>query len=158
MKQWSLVALVLSAALALGGCVSTAQEDLAEAERVRKQIMDGIDTIMNEDVEAYVDTFDETGVLLAQNQDPYVGKEALTQFFERIWSPVDVTNRKHKVEEVRVSGDLAFAWGYFSNDVTPRAGGETRSAGGKFLVVFARDEDGNWKRHVLMPMREAPAK
>jgi uncharacterized protein (TIGR02246 family) len=147
-------ALVMIAALVLGGCASTEQTEQAEAQMLHDRIMDTRFMIMDGDHAGYVKTFDENGVLLIHKRSPYIGHEGLTEFFQPMFSNNTIANRVHKIEEVRVSGDMAFAWGYFSDDFTPKSGGETQARSGKFLVVFKKNANGEWLRHALMPMPE----
>ena len=48
-------------------------------------------------------------------------------------------------EEFRVSGDLAFARGTYTESLIPKAGGEKENYDGKFLTVLEKQRDGNWK-------------
>jgi uncharacterized protein (TIGR02246 family) len=47
--------------------------------------------------------------------------------------------------EITVVGDLGYARGVYTLDVTPLAGGATGHVDGKFLTVFRRQPDGSWK-------------
>jgi ketosteroid isomerase-like protein len=49
------------------------------------------------------------------------------------------------VEDVRISGKLAVAWGIDTGTTTPRSGGELAPYNLKWLVVFERQPDGAWK-------------
>lgn len=47
--------------------------------------------------------------------------------------------------EITVVGDLGYARGVYTLDVTPRDGGASAHVDGKFLTVFRRQPDGSWK-------------
>jgi uncharacterized protein (TIGR02246 family) len=72
------------------------------------------------------------------------GKEeiraALVAFLEE--NTVQLTSQ---VDEVRVSGDLAFLHVTYNETVTPKAGGEPTEYHGKWLVLLQRQPDGSWK-------------
>lgn len=48
-------------------------------------------------------------------------------------------------EELRVSGDIAFARGTYTESLTPKEGGEKEGYDGKYLTVLERESDGTWK-------------
>jgi uncharacterized protein (TIGR02246 family) len=54
----------------------------------------------------------------------------------------DLTSR---VEEVEVSGDLAFAHVSWEQTMTPKDEGDATHEQGKWIVVFKRQADGSWK-------------
>lgn len=47
--------------------------------------------------------------------------------------------------EITVAGDLGYARGVYTLDVTPLDGSATAHVDGKFLTVFRRQTDGSWK-------------
>jgi ketosteroid isomerase-like protein len=49
------------------------------------------------------------------------------------------------VEEVVVSGDLAFARGPYTSRATPKAGGTGSFTDGRFMTILRRQPDGSWK-------------
>jgi len=48
-------------------------------------------------------------------------------------------------EDVRVSGDMAVAWGMDTGTTTPRSGGDPVPYSMKWLMAFERQSDGAWK-------------
>ena len=48
-------------------------------------------------------------------------------------------------EDVRVSGNIAVAWGMDTGTTTPRSGGAPVPYSLKWLMVFERQSDGTWK-------------
>jgi uncharacterized protein (TIGR02246 family) len=49
------------------------------------------------------------------------------------------------VKDVRVSGNLAVAWGTQEDKVTPKAGGNSVQDKSKWITVYERQKDGSWK-------------
>ncbi len=47
--------------------------------------------------------------------------------------------------EIRVLGDHAFDRGTFAFTATPKSGGDTTHAQGKYFWLYSRDADGSWK-------------
>jgi len=73
---------------------------------------------------------------------------ALLQEFER--------HITYTSAEVRVLGDAAFDRGTFAFSVTPRAGGPTELSAGKYLWLYARDQE-TWKlARIIVCLDEQP--
>lgn len=49
------------------------------------------------------------------------------------------------VQEVEVSGDLAYCWTRLEVRVTPLAGDSTHTRSGSTLSIFRRERDGEWR-------------
>ena len=49
------------------------------------------------------------------------------------------------VQEVKVAGDMAYAWSFLNVQMTPIAGGETVKRSGNVLSIFSRQQDGSWQ-------------
>jgi hypothetical protein len=49
------------------------------------------------------------------------------------------------IEEICVSGDLAYAVGPYGSEQGPKAGGATTVVNGRYLTVLRRQTDGSWK-------------
>jgi ketosteroid isomerase-like protein len=67
------------------------------------------------------------------------------------------------IEDVRISGKLAVAWGMDTGTTTPRSGGDPVPYNLKWLNVFERQSDGTWKCLYEMwndnnPLPETPKK
>ncbi len=90
-------------------------------------------------VEYYIDNAVriEEGVL--------VGKEAIRNSFKTFHEQFNVTKCDNKVEDIRVSGDLAVIRGSFSGTFVPKDGGEPINAKGPWVAVYERQLDGSWK-------------
>lgn len=84
-------------------------------------------------------------VLMSPNAAVHLGKEAILLSYQED----DKLNAEHVdssiVEDVRVSGDLAVAWGRDTGTTTPRSGGKPVKYDLKWLMAFARQPDGAWK-------------
>jgi len=50
-----------------------------------------------------------------------------------------------EVQEVRVAGDMAYAWSFINVEMTPIAGGKGIRRSGNVLSVFKRQPDGSWQ-------------
>lgn len=147
MKYVACLLTVCAAAPAVFGCATTEARDAAEAEKIRADI-EGRAVMVNEGNGAgLLAAWDENGTLLAPNMPPISG-EGLTKINKKIFETWDFSNRVHDVKDVVVSGDWAFAWCLYSEERTPKAGGETVTFHGKALAVLKKQPDGSWKKYV----------
>lgn len=73
------------------------------------------------------------------------GKEAILLAYQE-GSKLNIEHvDRSAVEDVRISGNLAAAWGTDTGTTTPRSGGEPVPYNLKWLVVFERQPDRAWK-------------
>ena len=83
-------------------------------------------------------------VVIQANKPALVGKETcihnLQQVFDQYTLQVVCV-----VKDVQISGDLAVAYFTYTDDVTPKSGGETIKDNGSGIYVFKKQPDGTWK-------------
>lgn len=87
----------------------------------------------------------ENAILISPDMPVRKGKEAILLGYQKD----DELNKEHVessvAEEVRVSGNLAAAWGIDTGTSTPRHGGEPVKYRVSWLMAFERQTDGTWK-------------
>ena len=83
-------------------------------------------------------------VVMPPNEPPIVGKAALRSWFLRLTDEFSI-DLDPSVEEVKVTGDLAYERFSFRGTMTPTGGGEPITFGGKGIHVYRRQSDGSWK-------------
>jgi uncharacterized protein (TIGR02246 family) len=95
-------------------------------------------------VDAYMALYADDAVSMPPNEPARTGKEEIRAGFVAFLeeNTVQLTSQ---VDEVRVSGDLAFLRVAYDETVTPKAGGEPTQPHGKWLVILQRQPDGSWK-------------
>ncbi len=74
----------------------------------------------------------------------FIGKEALHSGFEGFLA-ANTVELSSTVEDIRVSGDLAFLRLSYTQSVTPKDGGDTTTEVGKWVLLLARQVDGSWR-------------
>jgi len=87
-------------------------------------------------------------VIMVPNEAVQEGKEACAEFLRGMlaWMIESLDRHIEYVSaEVRVLGDHAFDRGTFAFTATPKSGGDTTQAQGKYFWLYARDADGSWK-------------
>jgi uncharacterized protein (TIGR02246 family) len=87
----------------------------------------------------------DNAILISPDMPPRKGKEAILLVYQKD----DELNKEYVdssvTEDVRISGDLAVAWGTDTGTSTPRSGGEPLKYKVNWLMAFERQPDGVWK-------------
>lgn len=84
-------------------------------------------------------------VMMAPNMPPVSGADnamaAMRAFFEAFGVRI-----KYNSEETVVTGDWAFDRGTYTQTLTPKRGGVAVHESGKYLWLYRREPDGQWKQ------------
>jgi uncharacterized protein (TIGR02246 family) len=111
-----------------------------------KGMLDQFDTLLNAgEPERLVSlNYAEDAVRMPPDEPMVKGKAAILEWFkqEAEQYTLQIDNAP---EEAQVDGDLAFMRGTFSGTITPKTGGESIPALGKWMAVYERQADGSWK-------------
>ena len=135
----------------------------ADVAAVKELIDEWVQLYNAEGFDRLVSTFyAEDAILIAPDIPVRKGKEAILLGYNRFYE----SNKDHVdssfAEEVRVSGNLAAAWGIDTGTSTPRRGGEPIKYSVNWLMAFERQTDGTWKCLYEMwnenPLQETPEK
>lgn len=100
------------------------------------------------DAEFICTMFADDAVLMVPNEPVQEGREACAAFIRDLLpSLCEQFDRRisYTSAEIRLLDGFAFDRGHFSFSATPRAGGETTEAHGKYLWLYSRSGDGAWQ-------------
>jgi ketosteroid isomerase-like protein len=149
--------LVIAMALSLGLVISCQKQDMNTIEEPRPRVEADVAAIKAvlaefvrlynaEDFQGLISAFyTEDAILMTPNALPR-RTQADKLLSYQTWSESNIEHIDTSVaEEVRVSGDIAVAWGMDTGTTTPRSGGEPVRYGLKWLMTFERQPDGAWK-------------
>lgn len=91
--------------------------------------------------EAFKQYSQEDAFLLPPNEEPVRGRDQIVERFVE-FDKKFILNWEPQASEVAASGDLAYSWG-----VSTGTSRETQQPAfrGKYLTVWKKDADGNWK-------------
>lgn len=96
------------------------------------------------DSAAAVEVYAEDAVFMAQHRTPAVGRSAIRQAYDEIFSAIRL-NVAFGIDEVEVTGDTAWARTHSSGEVEIRANGAKISERNSELFIFRRQPDGAWR-------------
>jgi uncharacterized protein (TIGR02246 family) len=85
----------------------------------------------------------EDVVFLTAGQPPLRGREAFADAFRSAMQHVRI-NATSEIQEVRVSGDLAYCWNLFSVTTTSLEGESPKYRKGYTLTILRKTRTGNW--------------
>jgi len=95
-------------------------------------------------VEGMVESYTDDAVRIGDGTT-LNGKEAIRSYLTFLTQSATPEKLENKVEDIKVSGDLAVIRGSFEGVFIPNEGGATIHAKGAWLDVCERQEDGSWK-------------
>jgi uncharacterized protein (TIGR02246 family) len=95
------------------------------------------------DVESVLRLMSEDVVFLVAGKEPMGGRLAFEHTLRELLASHRIESTG-AVQEVRVSGDMGYAWSFLNVSMTPLAGGETSKRSGNVLSIFHRQSDGSW--------------
>ena len=106
-------------------------------------------------IDALQTIHEDNAMLLAPDSPAAVGgSEAVVEGYREMW---DAGWRNLSLTSVEISSDnnLAYHVGKFETDV-PTKSGSTKRIAGKYVDIYRRGEDGEWKVHVTMYNMDEP--
>ena len=95
------------------------------------------------DVEAVLPLMSPDAVFLSPGQPPMKGREAFAQGLRTLLQAHRIES-DWEIQEIGVSGDLAYCWSALQVRVTPLAGGEPALRAGNALSVLHKQASGHW--------------
>jgi uncharacterized protein (TIGR02246 family) len=95
------------------------------------------------DVDAVLRLMAEDVVFLVAGKPPMKGRRVFEQGLRTLLASHRVESTGD-VQEIEVSGDLAYCWTILTVRVTPLAGGSSNQRQGSALSVLRRQSDGSW--------------
>jgi ketosteroid isomerase-like protein len=92
---------------------------------------------------AFAEWFAEDGVALGNGQPPLIGRVAIARSatwspkaYQLTWTPTDAA--------MGPSGDIGYTWGHFEGH-SKDANGNPVTTSGRFMTIWRKQSDGNWK-------------
>jgi uncharacterized protein (TIGR02246 family) len=96
------------------------------------------------DVDAVLALMTDDAIFLGSGRPAMHGRDAFAQALRMLLTTHRVESQ-FTVREVRVSGDLGYAWSDLVVRIVPAAGGASTARSGSALSIFTRAADGAWR-------------
>ena len=95
------------------------------------------------DTSKILSLMDEDAVFLRAQNPPMRGREAFAAQFQKAVEQLRI-EATSDVQEIDVSGDMAYCWNQLSVTMTPLKGGPPMRHTGPVLTIFRKKADGTW--------------
>jgi uncharacterized protein (TIGR02246 family) len=95
------------------------------------------------EVDAVLPLMAEDVTFLVPGQPPMKGRRAFEEGLRTLLASHHIESTG-EVQEIVVSGDLAYCWTVLTVRITPRSGGSAQARSGSALSVLRRQPDGSW--------------
>jgi len=136
--------ILIPAILLLLSCQNqTAKNTTTEKSAIEKLLFSYRDALNTSDVSKVLALYTKDGVFMPANAPTAKGQEQLKGSYEFVFKTIQI-NIEFFIEEIAVSGDLAYAVTNSKGTTLVRANGQTAPAENRELFVLQKD-NGQWK-------------
>lgn len=97
------------------------------------------------DAAAIANLYTEDGAQIQPAGEPYRGREAITAGMKKQLDTLNVTAREDITEEVIPAGDYVIEIGHYTLTATTKNGNKPVTGAGRYMVVWRKDADGQWR-------------
>ena len=159
MKPKLVYAYLASTLLVLTACAPapappSEPEDTSEADiaAIRQLGQDFADSINSDNMEQQLAVFADDAIRLPPNAPARIGIDVIRATQEVVYGTLN-QEFTHSDEEIEVMGDWAFVRGTYTYSATVKKGTDGVAVEpniGKYLVIFQRQPDGQWKQSRAM--------
>ena len=135
---------LLLCSFVIAGCYAQAANTEADVEAITAIFAEFDAAATAGDVDGLLALYADDVVSMPPDMPPRIGAEVMRAPMEEFTAQFDLALTS-QVEEVQVSGDIAYALVSWEQTMTPKAEGEATHEQGKWMLVFKRQADGSWK-------------
>jgi uncharacterized protein (TIGR02246 family) len=114
-----------------------------DEQAIRRGVADWQVLTAGEDVEGVLALMADDAVFLVAGHPPMRGRARFETNLRQVLNTHRIESTAD-VQEVVVSGNLAYCWSMLSVRMTPRAGGATTLRTGSVLTILRKRDDGAW--------------
>ena len=114
-------------------------------EAAIREVMHQIQDVWNAaDLEGVLAEFAQDLVIMSPEEPALLGKETLRNALEGLLEQNTIV-WNFTIEDIQISGDLAFVRGESTGSTTEKESGETEEEESKGVFILQRESDGTWK-------------
>jgi uncharacterized protein (TIGR02246 family) len=115
-----------------------------DEQQIRDLITTWLRVSAEGDISQILPLMTEDVVFLVAGQPPMRGREAFAASFAG-WQGKFSLETECEIQEIQVSGNLAYSWTRLTVTMTPVAGGPANRRSGNTLTVWRKNTEGNWQ-------------
>lgn len=115
-----------------------------DEQQIRDLITTWLRVSAEGDISQILPLMTEDVVFLVAGQPPMRGREAFAASFAG-WQGKFSLETYCEIQEIQVSGNLAYSWTRMSVTMTPVASGPANRRSGNTLTVLRKNAEGNWQ-------------
>jgi uncharacterized protein (TIGR02246 family) len=104
-----------------------------------------LEASLSGDLVPFLSLFADDAIVMPNNDTTLFGKEELKAWWEDYFQTFRITSSVETERDIRVTGDRAFERHGFSVTIVPKRQGARIRDDIRSLIVWKRDDDGNWK-------------
>lgn len=97
------------------------------------------------DVAALADLMTEDVTFLLCGQSPMIGRQKFLEAFKKNLGQFRIEGNPPSIQQIEVSGDLAYCWSHLSITIRPASGEPMRQAG--YILTVFKKTAGKWRLH-----------
>jgi uncharacterized protein (TIGR02246 family) len=110
------------------------------------------------DLAGWISLWTDDGIQMPPGAPRRVGRTKIQQEMQNLFDLFKFTHMSIQIEQVRILGDWAYAYGALKFEQTDKEEAEPRSYSGKFLCILEKQVDGSWKIAIDCHNYDAPAR
>ncbi|MDQ1638855.1 MAG: hypothetical protein QOF62_2194 [Pyrinomonadaceae bacterium] len=115
-----------------------------DEQQIRELITTWLRVTAEGDINQILPLMTDDVVFLVAGQPPMRGREAFAASFAG-WQGKFSLETDCEIQEIQVSGNLAYSWTRLSVTMTPVGGGPANRRSGTTLTVWRKNADGAWQ-------------
>ena len=115
------------------------------ADPIREAHQSFIQGCKNGDVDALVSLLGEECVWMPNNETSLYGRDEAREWFEEYYEDFRITALSETERDLTLAGEWAFERWAYSVAIVPVKGGERIRDDGRFIMLWKREADGDWK-------------
>ncbi|MDX1701423.1 MAG: DUF4440 domain-containing protein [Melioribacteraceae bacterium] len=130
----------------------------AETEKIKVIVKEFDEANMSGDIDKFVSLYTEDAISMPQHESVRKGIDAIRDYHQSYHEQNNVIESKNISEEVIICGDWAIERGTYTQTSVSKSGGEASQDEGKYLVIYQRLYDGQFKIHLEIWNSDLPIK
>lgn len=123
--------------------MSASTTTASDEQQIRDLVATWIGATTAGDLETVLGLMAEDVVFLLPGQPPMRGREAYAAASRSMQGKFQIEG-KSEIQEIQVSGDMAYCWNRLAVTVTPLPAGTPKRRSGNTLTILRKQSAGNW--------------